>query len=80
MKNLNIKCSSMRIEKGNQSFKVNKVALEELIATNLPKEMENYEPYIADIDISIKIHDSDVEIFKDYEEEELADDKETSIS
>lgn len=70
MRNLQIKCNSTQIERGQETFRINEVPLEKLIAKNLPKELEHYEPYIADIDISIKIYTSDIKISADYEREQ----------
>ena len=75
---VNAKCA--KVSEQFESFKIKtwdeNIDLEELVVKNLPKEIEDYEDFIADISIQINIKPLQMNILKEGYQEEVGHEEE----
>lgn len=83
MKSLKINMVNAKCAKVSEQFKSFKIKtwdenidLEELVVKHLPKEIEDYEDFLADINIQINIKPLQMDIFKEGYQEEVSHEEE----
>jgi hypothetical protein len=71
------KSCSLEVSKKANTIKINGVSLEEVIVTNLPKDLSPYKEYSAEIEISISFPDEDELLISTvgYNDEEVKDEQ-----